>query len=584
MTAQPPSRAAILRHLLRLAAPYWRWIALSTLLGFLTIASSVSLLATSAWIISKAALQPSIAEIQVAVVGVRFFGIARAVLRYLERLVSHNTTFKVLARLRVWFYAALEPLAPARLMQMQSGDLLSRIMADVGTLEEFYVRVLAPPLVAAAVLGGMLIFMGSVYPPLAVIVLGGMMALGLGAPLLTRWLGREPGRAAVHTRAALDAAAVDAVQGMAEIVAFGAQSTHLARLDALSADLERTQRRMARLEGLQAGLGVLIVSLTAFGVLAAAISHVDGVNLATLTLATIASFEAITPLPLTFQHLEEHLTAAGRLFEIVAGVTPTVIDPDTPARPPASGALAITDLTFRYPDSPPALKGVTFSVPEGSFVAIVGPSGAGKSTLVNLLLRFWDYETGEIRLGGAELHTLRADDVRARISVVTQHTHLFNTTIRENLRLARPEASEADLIAAAQQAHIHAFIPGLPRGYDTLVGEQGLALSGGERQRLAIARALLKDAPLLVLDEPTANLDAVTEQAILRTLHATAASRQRTILLITHRLTGLEAADEILVMQAGGIVERGTHAALLAQDGLYRQLHALQGRLLSMEG
>ena len=575
---------------------------LSTLLGFLTVAASVGLMAASAWIIARAALQPSIAELQVAIVGVRFFGIARGVFRYLERLVSHDTTFKLLTRLRVWFYAALEPLAPARLMQFRSGDLLSRIGADVDTLEDFYVRVIAPPLVAVAVAGLAAIFLGSFAPLLAGIALAGMLGLGLGIPLLTRSLGRAPGRALIAERAALNAALVDGLQGMADTVAYGAQAARLDQVRQGSARLIRRQQRMALIDGLQAGLGVLVVSLTLIAVLAAAIPRVEAVNLAALALATVAAFEAVLPLPQTFQFLESSLEAARRLMEVVEGVQPAVVDglvspsplvephPPTPSPPAERGrvgvALAIEGLSFGYPaqdgvDEPPALQDVSFRVPAGARVAVVGPSGAGKSTLVNLLLRFWDYETGQISLDGRELHTLPQDAVRARMGVVTQHTHLFNTTIRENLRIARPEASEEELIAAARQAQIYAFIAGLPDGYGTYVGEQGVALSGGERQRIAIARALLKDAPLLILDEATANLDAVTEQAVLGAIRAL--MQGRTTLIITHRLAGLEDADAILVLDGGRIVARGRHAELVAMGGLYARLWALQGGLLGVE-
>lgn len=580
----PPSTAP-LNRLVMLAAPFWRWILLSTLLGFLTVASSISLLASSAWIISTAALRPSIADIQVAVVGVRFFGITRAVFRYLERLVSHNTTFKILTRLRTWFYAALEPLAPARLLHYRSGDLLSRIVADVDTLEDFYVRVLAPPLVAVAVLVGMLIFMATFTPALALVLLGGMLLLGLGVPLLARNLGATPGQQAVTARAALNAALVDGVQGMADVVAFGAEDDQLAHITGLSDDLMHQQRRMAWLDGLQAALGVLVVSLTMVSVLWVAIPVVDAVNLATLALATIASFEAVTPLPLTFQHLEGNLAAAGRLVEMVEAVTPAVIDPPGPHPQPEGYDLTVEGLTFHYPgveSGPPALHDVSFRVRQDETVAIVGPSGAGKSTLVNLLLRFWDYDTGTITLGEHDLRAYPADTVRALTGVVAQQTHLFNTTIRENLMIARPDASEAEIVTAAERAQLNTFIEGLPEGYATLVGEQGLGLSGGERQRVAIARALLKDAPLLVLDEATANLDAVTEAAVLDAVWALAAGR--TTLIITHRLAGLDRADRILVLDGGRIVEEGTHADLLARDGLYRRLHALQGHLLSVEG
>jgi ATP-binding cassette subfamily C protein CydC len=244
-----------------------------------------------------------------------------------------------------------------------------------------------------------------------------------------------------------------------------------------------------------------------------------------------------------------------------------------------SSNIELSHLTFAYPTQTiPALQKVSFTVPQGKAVAIVGPSGAGKSTIANLLLRFWDYESGDIELGGEEIKALNPDEVRKQIALVSQNSYFFNTSIRENLRLARRSVSQEQMEAAAQSAHIHDFVMKLPQGYDTLIGEQGLRLSGGERQRLAIARALLKDAPILVFDEPTANLDALTERQVLDTLFET--MRGRTCLLITHRLLGLENMNEILVMDQGRIVERGSHAELLSQPGLYRRLFELQNQIL----
>ena len=580
MTGQTSApREPVLRRLVRLAWPYRGWMALSMLLGFATIGSAIGLMSTAAWIIARAALHPSIAVLQVAIVGVRFFGIARGVFRYLERVVSHQTTFRLLSRLRVWFYERVEPLAPARLEQYHSGDLLSRISADIDTLENFYLRVLAPPAVAALVTLMMALFFGAFDWRLALALVAYLAIAGIGVPLLTRRLGRRSGQMLVATRGDLNAALVDGVQGLPELVAYGQEARQIETVRALSERIRREQAQMARIGGLDAALGALLTGLAVITVLALAIplvsdGRLDGVLLAVLALATISSFEAVLPLPQAFQHLESNVAAAQRLFDLV-DAAPAVVDPPDPLPPPAQCDLAARDLRFRYaPGDPPALDGVSFSLPQGGTLAIVGASGAGKSTLVNLLMRFWDYDEGAITLGGHDLRRYRQDDVRAQFAVVRQDTHLFSGTIRDNLLLARPDASEQALIAAARQAQLDAFIQALPHGYDTWIGEQGLALSGGERQRLAIARAVLKDAPILVLDEATANLDAVTEQAVMGAIAQ--AMRGRTTLLITHRLVGLEAMDEILVLDAGRVVERGRHADLLLRDGVYRRLWDLQ--------
>ncbi|MCS6871033.1 MAG: thiol reductant ABC exporter subunit CydC [Anaerolineae bacterium] len=568
-----------LLRLLNLIKPYRTWISLSVLLGFLTVASSIGLLATSAWIISRAAERPSIAALAVAVVGVRFFGVARGVLRYLERLVSHETTFRILAGLRVWFYERIAPLAPARLMQFRSGDLLSRAISNIETLQEFYVRAIAPPLVAMLTALLMALFFGAFDPVLAVTVIGFMLAASLGITWLARHLTRRSGAAAIAARNALNADVVDMAQGMADVVAFNAEQRQAAKIRADAEALSHAQRSMGRVGALQTALMNLLINLCALTVLILAAPRTEGIVLATLVLAAIAGFEAIAPLPTAAAHLQTQLSAAQHLYSVV-DTAPLVAEPTEPQPVPSDYTLRIENLRFRYAEGEPyALDGVTFTLPQGSAFAIVGGSGGGKTTLVNLILRFWDYHEGLIALGGVDIRQLSASELRARIGVVTQQTYLFNTTIRENLLIAKRDATEAEIVAAAQRAQLHDFIMRLPEGYQTRVGEFGLNLSGGERQRLAIARALLKDAPILILDEPTANLDAQTERDLLTALQTL--MHGRTVLLITHRLVGLERMDQILVLQRGKIVERGTQAELLARDGAYKYLYMAQRQLIS---
>jgi len=573
-------------RLLKLAWPFkWRMM-LAALLGFATVGSGIGLMATSAFIIAAAALHPSIADLQVAIVGVRFFGISRGVFRYLERYVSHNVTFRLLAKLRVWFYALLEPLAPARLMAYRSGDLLSRVVADIETLEHFYVRVIAPLAVALLTAGAMWVFMASYALQLAYLLLAFLLLVGVGVPALAQALSRGVGPRVVRERSALNEALVDGVQGMADLLTYGQAGQQVASVSATSRRLIAGQKKMAWASGLHNALGILLSNLGMIAVLVVAIPMVragrfSGVQLAVLALAALSAFEAVLPLPLAAQFLENNVAAADRLFEIV-DATPAVEDPPRPLLQPQTYDLQIAGLRFRYPSEPtgaqPALDDVSFRLPAGGRLAVVGPSGAGKSTLVNLLLRFWDYQEGQILLGGRELKQFRGEDVRRLIGVVSQHTYLFNDTVRANLLLGRPDATEDEMIAAARQAQIHDFIVSLPAGYDTWVGEQGVRLSGGERQRIAIARALLKDAPLLILDEATANLDALTERAVLQAIYALMESR--TTLIVTHRLVGLDHADEILVLQAGRVVERGTQDALLRREGVYRRMWDLQRQSL----
>jgi ATP-binding cassette subfamily C protein CydCD len=582
-------KSNILPRLLFFLRGSWGWVTLSVLLGALTIGSNVSLMGTSAWLISTAALHPSIAALEVAIVGVRFFGISRAVFRYTERLVSHNVTFRLLARLRVWFYQKLEPLAPARLMEYRAGDLLARIVDDIETLENFYVRVVSPPLVALLTGIGVAIFLASFYPLLATVLIGFFLGLGFLLPLSSLILGRKPGKALVSLRADLNTRLVDGIQGLADILAYGRADDHTAQIARIGREYGQEQKHMARISGFHSGFTTLLTNLGLWMVVYLTIpqvtnGHIAGPMLASLALLTLASFEAVIPLPQTAQMWESVRAAAGRLFEIV-DAKPAVeesreqrVENSDPKELLAT--LKFSNLSFAYPNQTThTLQRISFKLKTGKSLAIVGPSGAGKSTLVNLLLRFWEYSSGDIRLGGESLHDLEQDEVRARYAVVSQSSYLFNTSVRENLRLACPSASQEEIENAARQAQIHEFILELPKGYDTFIGEQGLRLSGGERQRLAIARALLKDAPILILDEPTANLDSITEKQVLATLFSV--MKGKTLLLITHRLVGLENVDEILVMEHGQIVERGIQATLLERGGTFRRLWELQNRILS---
>jgi thiol reductant ABC exporter CydC subunit len=569
---------AVLRRLAGFLSGSWRWMALAVLLGFLTIGSSVGLLALSAWIIAQAALRPSIAVLQAAIVGVRFFGITRGLCRYLERLVSHQVAFGVLAQIRVWFYAAIEPLAPARLAAYHSGDLLSRIVSDIAVLENFYLRAVAPPLVALLVAGLLGAILGSYDPCLAPPALALFALAGVGAPLLAQILSHRPGRRLAQDTARLTAAVVEGMQGAADLLAFGAEQAHVARVRSLSRALGQTQATMAAISALSSALCSLLTWLAVVAIVIVAAPLVEagglaGVDLPVLCLATLAAFEAVLPLPLAAQYLEASLAAARRLVEIAGESQPRPSGVAEPAhadrsRPPA---IDIRDLTMRYaPGEPAALQGVTLAVPAGGRVAIVGSSGAGKSTLAAVLLRFWDYEAGQVCLDGRDVRQMDPETTRRQIGMVAQQPYLFNATVRDNLLLARPDATREELERAARAAHLHDTIMALPHGYDTWIGEQGLKLSGGERQRLAIARALLKDAPILILDEPAANLDPETERMVWDALQPLMAGR--TTIVITHRPTGLQGMDCVYVLDQGRVVEHGSHAALLACDGLYRRL------------
>lgn len=580
-------RSGTIWTLLGFLRPFAGQAALSVLVGAATIASSIALLGASAYLIAYAALRPSIAVLQVTIVGVRFFGISRALLRYLERLISHAVNFNVLAELRVWFYNRLEPLAPARLQHVHSADLLSRAIADIETLENFYVRAVSPPLVAVLVVAGVSIFAASYDPLLGLFLASALLAAGLVLPVFVHRLARAPGEAFVERRARLNALLVDTIQGMPDLLAFGRAADQAGRIHAAGQGLNRSQARLTAAGALGNALGILAAGLALWGMLYLAIPMVgvahsgfDGIALAVLVLVTLASFEAVTPLTLATQHFSSSMQAARRLFSLVAQ-PPAVLPVPEPAEFPAGAFdLCIHGLTFAYPaEETGALVDFNLDLPAGKRVALVGPSGAGKTTLFNLLMRFWEFEQGSIEVGGQDIHAYALEDLRARMALISQNTYLFAGTLRQNLLLANPGAPQAALDRAIQQAQLAGLVAQLPHGLDTWVGEHGLQLSGGERQRLAVARALLREAPLLLLDEPTANLDAVTEQSLLMDLKQ--ASAGRSVLAITHSLAGLQDYDEILVLSAGHVIERGDHAALLAAGGVYAQMWQIRSESLA---
>jgi ATP-binding cassette subfamily C protein CydCD len=597
--ASPPDahEASILPRLLVFVHGLWGWIALATLFGSLTIGSGAALLGTSAWLISAAALHPSIATLEVAIVGVRFFGIARAVFRYLERLVSHSVTFRLLRNIRVWFYERLEPLAPARLIDSRAGDLLARAVSEVQALENLYVRVLAPIFTAISVTAGCGLFLFLIgAPQLSFLLIAAFLLIGLGLPSSARFFSRRVGPATIRIRAALNAQLVDGMQGLADIVAFGRGRLRLAQIRVTGEEYASLQRNTSRITGLHSGLSSFVANLTLWLALFLAIPLVTGgairgVLLATLVLVTMAALEAATPLAAAAQMWPATQEAARRLFE-VADLEPAVKESPMPSVAAGTDSrrkgtpdsrsgplgLEVSGLSFWYPgQGRPALRDVNFKLQAGGSLGIVGLSGAGKSTLAGLLLRFWDYELGEIFLGGRSLHDYAPDEVRAEIGFVSQHPYFFDTSVMENLRLARRGVTTTEIEQAARDAQVHALIASLPRGYDTLIGEHGLRLSAGERQRLAIARLLLMKPRLLILDEPTANLDPLTESRILASLLRL--MRGTTTLFITHRLVRLEALNGILVMADGRIVERGTHDQLVGRGGVYGRLWDFQSRV-----
>ena len=553
-----PSALMIIARLLRLLSPFKARVMLSILLGTLTIGSSMGLMATAAYLISKAALQPSIAELQVAIVGVRFFGLARGVFRYLERLMTHEVTFRLLGKWRGWFYRAIEPLVPAGTMHRHSGDLLQHIGGDVATLEDFYVRGFAPPLVAIMVGGAAFLFLAQFHITLALFLAGCLLVSGIGFPVIILILAQKPGRQLVLERARLNQVLVDSIQGMPDLLAFGQAERQLQKIRSRTESMGQVQGRLAVLNGFQAAAGRLLADLCLLGILWQAIllviqGQLDGVVLGALALLAFSSFEAFFPLTQAAHHLSASLTAADRLFALV-DTQPQVSEPAQPVTVPDKFHLQVHKLTFRYPQqTQDVLINLSFQLEPGGKIAITGTSGAGKSTFIQQLLRFWESPQGSIQINGVDLNHYAGDELRKRLAVLPQNPSLFSGTIYDNIRLAVPQANKDEVEKAAQRACLHDWIQSLPQGYQTWVGEGGLKLSGGQRQRIALARALLRHTPMLILDEPTAHLDAKTEQEVMQGIFQTVEENGSSLLLVTHNMTSLDRMDEILVLQNGAI-------------------------------
>jgi len=565
-------------QLVKMALPFKWWIILSALIGFCTVASGIGLMMTSAYIIAMAALQPSIAVLHVAIAGVRFFGISRGIFRYLERMVSHNTTLKLLSHYRVWFYEKLESFA--ELSGQRSGDLLNKIVNDIQTLEHFYVRVLYPPVVSVLIICVITLLMRSFSWVVALMLFVLMSLTAVGVPLLSLYKHRKINRNIVSLRSELSALTVENMQGMHELAVYGRIPEREQKIDKLSERLTSLQKKRTNIHALHHVVMNFFKSVTLLVILIITIPQVtnaglSGVFLAVIVLGILAAFEAVAPLPSAAQHWEEINRAAQRLFDIAETSTskqPTLHLPDFSEKP----SLMCRHIHFTYPDGTTALKNFSLTVHYGEKIAIVGPTGSGKSTLIHLLLKFYQPDSGCISVGRQDLLEYPAYQCAEMFGVVPQHPYVFTGTIRDNLNLANPHAEEKEIRRACEKAGLYDFMQTLPGGPDTWIGEHGLRLSGGEKQRLALAQGFLRSTPFLVFDEPSAHLDAVNERHVFNEIYRL----RKPFILITHRLIDLHRADRILVVRNGEIVERGTHDELLKNEFVYAKMWQNQQRQL----
>ncbi|MFD6417810.1 thiol reductant ABC exporter subunit CydD [Streptomyces sp. NPDC060194] len=568
-----------LRRVRRTADEQRGRMAWGLLLGSLALACGVGLMGVSGWLISRASEQPPVLYLMVAVTATRAFGIGRAVFRYAERLVTHDAVLRLLAATRVAVYRRLERLAPAGLGERRRGDLLARLVADVDALQDYWLRWLLPA-GAATVVGVAAVGVTTwLLPAAGAVLAAGLLLAGIAVPALGGAVARRAEERLAPARGVLATRVADLLTGTAELTVAGVLPRRTAAVREADKVLTAIARRGAAATALGAGLTALVTGLTVAGAAAVGVQGVvdgrlDGVVLAVVVLLPLAAFETVAGMPLAVQFRQRARRSAERVFDVLDSPEPVHEPAEAVPAPESPFPLRLRGITARHPGQErPALDGVDMELTAGKRIAVVGASGSGKTTLAQVLLRFLDPERGTYALGEVDAQAMGSDDVRRAVGLCAQDAHVFDSSVRENLRLARPGASEDELRRALAGARLLEWTDGLPDGLDTLVGEHGARISGGQRQRLALARALLADFPVLVLDEPAEHLDLPTADAL--TADLLAATEGRTTVLITHRLAGLEAPgaiDEVIVLDGGRIVQRGGFAELRAVEGPLRRM------------
>jgi ATP-binding cassette, subfamily C, bacterial CydC len=540
----------VIRRLVALGGGPPGRLAGAVLLGACAAGFGVALMTSAGYLISRAAEQPPILSLTVTIVFVRFFGLARPLARYLERLAMHDHALRALGRIRARFYTRIEPLAPTQLEAYRDGELLGRMVDDVDALQGLFARALGPPLVALAVAVGCVAATASVSPPAAGPLAVGLLVGIVVVPAVSALVVRRAARRQAPARAELTADLVEAMRGAQELAVYGRRPEVRLRIARRSRELARLGRRDALAAGLGDALAIVVAGLTTAAVLAILVAEhssgsLDPVLIAALALLSLASFDVVAPLPGSARELARTLASGRRVVELTDR-EPSIVDPtDAVPAPPAHAPIELDRVTVRYPnEETPVLRRVSLRLEPGERVALLGPAGSGKTTVTKLLLRFLDPVAGRVTVAGRDVREFRQDDVRRMFAIAGQDAHVFHSTIRANLALARPDATEADLWHALDRARLGDWVASLPDGLDTLVGEEGTELSGGQRQRLTLARALLADTPVLLLDEPTAHVDAEAAEELVRDVFS--ATRGKTVLLVTHRSEGLELADRVI--------------------------------------
>ncbi len=566
---------ALLPYLALYKRHFWLLL-LGVILAIVTLLASIGLLTLSGWFLSASAVVGAAGlysfNYMLPAAGVRGAAITRTAGRYFERLVSHDATFRVLQHLRVTTFSKLLPLSPAGLSRFRQGELLNRVVADVDTLDHLYLRVISPLVGALVVIVVVTVGLSVLDVPLALMLGGIMLATLIVLPPLFYRAGKPTGENLTQLRGQYRQQLTTWLQGQAELTIFGASQRYREQMENTELSWHDAQRRQSDLTAASQAVMLLIGAIAVLTMLWFAAGGVGdntqpGALIALFVFCALAAFEALTPVTGAFQHLGQVIASAIRITQIT-DCPPEVQFPQTSAMAPTAVNVNLQDISFSYPEQPQkALDGISLSIAAGEHVAVLGRTGCGKSTLLQLLTRAWDPQHGEVLLNGVPLTQYGETALRASISMVPQRVHLFSATLRDNLLLAAPQATDEALADVLTRTGLEKLLD--DSGMNAWLGEGGRQLSGGELRRLAIARALLHDAPLVLLDEPTEGLDAATESQILELLEEV--MQEKTVLMVTHRLRGLSRFDQIIVMDNGQIIEQGNHAALMAKQGRYYQ-------------
>jgi thiol reductant ABC exporter CydC subunit len=568
-----------IRTLLGFIRPWRRQLAVTVTCGIGRVIAFIGVGILGALIVAAVRMNaPSLLLVVLLIAAAPVTGL----LHWLESFLAHDMAYRLLAVMRVDLYRKLDALAPAYLLKRRSGDLVALATQDVETVEYFYAHTVAPAFVAVLIPGAVLVALAVIAWPLALALLP-FLAYAAASPVLGRRRIDGLASAARGALGELGAHATETIQGLSELIAFDATTR---RRDEFMTYARRYQAmRLALLHdltlqtaGLEVATGLGGLAVAAIGAPLVLYGWIEPTLLPLLVLISIAAFLPVSEIAQVGRQLADTIASTRRLHVVHSEPVLITDGPLIPAAPRGGSTVQFEHVRFIYPGrARPALADVDFDVPAGATVALVGPSGAGKTTIANLLLRFWDPEQGAIRLDGVDLRELTLDGLRRRIALVAQDTYLFNDTLEANVRLAKPDATREEIETALRQAALAEFVADLPEGLQTRVGERGVQLSGGQRQRIAIARAFLKDAPILVLDEATSHLDTISEQLVRSALDALMANR--TTIVVAHRLSTIQAADVILVLNAGRVIEAGTHAQLSARRGFYARLveHQMAG-------